>query len=83
MDAPARVLVLSESGGLGAALVQELDEAGARGEIVIPGSDTSVCLSGNRERVPGDAATARVRVRQSQMSIGRGTVTIAFHPRVR
>lgn len=42
MDAPARVLVLSEPGGLGAALVHELDEAGAKGEIVIPGSDTEL-----------------------------------------
>jgi TrkA-N domain len=39
---PARVLVLSEPGGLGAALVQELDDAGAKGEIVIPGSDTEL-----------------------------------------
>lgn len=42
MDASARVLVLSEPGGLGAALVQELNEAGATGEIVIPGSDTEL-----------------------------------------
>lgn len=37
-----RVLVLSEPGGLGGALLRELDEAGATGEAVTPGADTEV-----------------------------------------
>ncbi len=42
LDAPPRVLVLSEPGGLGAALVRKLDRTGARGETVAPGSDTEL-----------------------------------------
>jgi hypothetical protein len=42
LDAPPRVLVLSEPGGLGAALVRKLDRAGATGETVAPGSDTEL-----------------------------------------
>lgn len=37
-----RVLVLSEPGGLGGALVRKLDQAGATGETVTPGSDTEL-----------------------------------------
>lgn len=42
LDAPPRVLVLSEPGGLGAALVRKLDRTGATGETVTPGSDTEL-----------------------------------------
>jgi hypothetical protein len=42
LDAPPRVLVLSEPGGLGAALVRKLDRTGATGETVIPGSDSDL-----------------------------------------
>jgi hypothetical protein len=42
LDAPPRVLVLSEPGGLGAALVRKLDRTGATGEAVTPGSDTEL-----------------------------------------
>jgi voltage-gated potassium channel Kch len=37
-----RVLVLSEPGGLGAALLRTLDKAGATGEAVTPGADTEL-----------------------------------------
>ncbi|MBV9943281.1 MAG: hypothetical protein JO262_14245, partial [Solirubrobacterales bacterium] len=42
MNSPPRVLVLSEPGGLGAALVRKLDRTGATGETVTPGSDTEL-----------------------------------------
>jgi hypothetical protein len=42
LDAAPRVLVLSEPGGLGAALVRTLDRTGATGETVTPGSDTEL-----------------------------------------
>lgn len=42
MDARPRVLVLSEPGGLGGALVRKLDQAGATGEIVTPAADTEL-----------------------------------------
>ncbi len=49
LDARARVLVLSEPGGLGEALVGKLDQAGATGETVSPGSDAELTkvLSGD------------------------------------
>ena len=42
MDVKPRVLVLSEPGGLGAALLRTLDQAGATGEAVTPGTDTEL-----------------------------------------
>lgn len=42
LDSPPRVLVLSEPGGLGAALVRKLGRTGATGETVTPGSDTEL-----------------------------------------
>jgi len=42
LGAKPRVLVLSEPGGLGDALVRELDQAGARGKTVSPGSDAEL-----------------------------------------
>lgn len=42
MDMRPRVLVLSEPGGLGGALLLKLDQAGATGEAVTPGADTEV-----------------------------------------
>jgi voltage-gated potassium channel Kch len=42
LDARPRVLVLSEPGGLGGALLRKLDQAGATGETVAPGSDTEL-----------------------------------------
>jgi voltage-gated potassium channel Kch len=42
VDARPRVLVLSEPGGLGEALVRKLDQAGATGETVLPGSDAEL-----------------------------------------
>src|SRR5947209_8928971 len=49
LDARPRVLVLSEPGGLGGALLRKLDQAGATGETVAPGSDTELTevLSGH------------------------------------
>lgn len=49
MDSRPRVLVLSEPGGLGAALVSKLDEAGATGETVSPGSDAELTTVIGRE----------------------------------
>jgi voltage-gated potassium channel Kch len=42
LDVRPRVLVLSEPGGLGAALLRTLDQAGATGEAVTPGADAQV-----------------------------------------
>ena len=42
MDARPKVLVLSEPGGLGGALVRKLDQAGAMGKAVEPGSDAEL-----------------------------------------
>ena len=42
MDVRPRVLVLSEPGGLGRALLLKLEKAGATGEAVTPGADTEV-----------------------------------------
>jgi TrkA-N domain len=42
LDARPRVLVLSEPGGLGEALVRQLGQAGATGETVSPGSDAEL-----------------------------------------
>jgi voltage-gated potassium channel Kch len=42
LDVRPRVLVLSEPGGLGGALLLKLDQAGATGEAVTPGADTEV-----------------------------------------
>lgn len=46
-----RVLVLSEPGGLGGALLRTLDEAGATGEAVTPGADTELTEVLGREWV--------------------------------
>jgi hypothetical protein len=42
LDVRPRVLVLSEPGGLGGALLRTLDQAGAAGEAVTPGADTEL-----------------------------------------
>jgi hypothetical protein len=42
LDVRPRVLVLSEPGGLGGALLRKLDQAGATGKTVTPGSDTEL-----------------------------------------
>jgi voltage-gated potassium channel Kch len=42
LDVRPRVLVLSEPGGLGAALLRTLDQAGVTGEAVAPGADTEL-----------------------------------------
>ncbi|MBV9047916.1 MAG: NAD-binding protein [Solirubrobacterales bacterium] len=42
MDGRPRILVLSEPGGLGEALAGKLDQAGANGETVPPGSDAEL-----------------------------------------
>ena len=42
VDVRPRVLVLSEPGGLGGALLRTLDQAGATGEAVTPGADTEL-----------------------------------------
>jgi voltage-gated potassium channel Kch len=42
LDVRPQVLVLSEPGGLGGALLLKLDQAGATGEAVTPGADTEI-----------------------------------------
>jgi voltage-gated potassium channel Kch len=42
LDVRPRVLILSEPGGLGGALLRRLDHAGATGEAVTPGADTEI-----------------------------------------
>jgi voltage-gated potassium channel Kch len=64
VDQRPRVLVLSEPGGLGEALVRELEGAGAVGETVVPGADSEVA-----ELLAGDWAAVAVVARDDVLAL--------------
>jgi NAD(P)-dependent dehydrogenase (short-subunit alcohol dehydrogenase family) len=64
LAASPRVLVLSEPGGLGEALVRRLVQAGAAGETVSPGSDAKLT-----EVLAGEWAAVAVVTRDDVLAL--------------